>query len=235
MKPEKHLKKIVSRICGGGNLSITSLSLVGVGFSSWVVSGGRENQVSFDVNADGNVIDIGAFLKFNGEPTRTSFCATGFIGSNNGTTTFNETSGQILIPFQLDTGARKISEIIDKSTNEITISTALFSKNSNISNFFSVFSLSNVSLKFSNDDSIYQDSSKANSVNSSNSVQVSNKEWDDTFTINDFPYTKQSYVTFLVSYKISLNEGKKWYENFFSQIKPDQNMKFSFESSIGAN
>ena len=135
----------------------------------------------------------------------------------------------------MDTGARKISEIIDKSTNEITISTALFSKNSNISNFFSVFSLSNVSLKFSNDDSIYQDSSKANSVNSSNSVQVSNKEWDDTFTINDFPYTKQSYVTFLVSYKISLNEGKKWYENFFSQIKPDQNMKFSFESSIGAN
>ena len=138
---------------------------------------------------------------------------------------------------QLDSGSRKLGDIVNSVTNELRISTKLISKNSNLSNFFTIFSLSEVTLKFSDSDAIYSDSSSFNSVGSSSSTKISNKEWDDTFLISDFPYSNQSYVAFLVSYKISINanDGMKFYENFFSKVQPNQNRKFSFEASVGVN
>lgn len=65
MRPEKHLKKIVSRICGGGILSIASLSLVGVGFSSWLITG-KDNPTRDtpldSIGADGEFSDINKYL-----------------------------------------------------------------------------------------------------------------------------------------------------------------------------
>ena len=65
MKKSFTVKKIVRLVCGGGLLGLISLSLVGVGFSSWLINSkdNPSNDASLDhIDADGDFSDINNYL-----------------------------------------------------------------------------------------------------------------------------------------------------------------------------
>lgn len=127
MKPEKHLKKIVSRICGGGILSIASLSLVGVGFSSWLITGKdnptRDNPLD-SIGADGDFSDINNYLKIDSIDTSK-------LSWNDTKKTFNTPNNEIIannngylyVFFSRDTGDDLIKDhlISSRSTFKIVL------------------------------------------------------------------------------------------------------------------
>lgn len=65
MKKSFTVKKFVRLVCGGGLLGLISLSLVGVGFSSWLINSkdNPSNDASLDhIDADGDFSDINNYL-----------------------------------------------------------------------------------------------------------------------------------------------------------------------------
>lgn len=122
MKPEKHLKKIVSRICGGGILSIASLSLVGVGFSSWLITG-KDNPTRDtpldSIGADGEFSDINKYISYDSKNVF-EFCQDGLV--DNGRIV---DKGKIAIGFSIRTNDSIKDHLFAESTS-FTIATYLY-------------------------------------------------------------------------------------------------------------
>ena len=87
MKKSFTVKKFVRLVCGGGLLGLISLSLVGVGFSSWLItskdSPSRDTPLD-SIGADGEFSDINQYLNIDSVDTsdfvyNSNF---GFLGPN---------------------------------------------------------------------------------------------------------------------------------------------------------
>lgn len=72
MKKSFVIKKVVRLVCGGGLLGLISLSLVGVGFSSWLItskdSPSRDTPLD-SIGADGEFSDINQYLNIDSVDT----------------------------------------------------------------------------------------------------------------------------------------------------------------------
>lgn len=212
MKPEKHLKKIVSRICGGGILSIASLSLVGVGFSSWLITG-KDNPTRDtpldSIGADGEFCDINKYV--NGlQVTATVFADHGFK-SNADDSTSNTNPGTIACSFRLNTldSSDPLSNHIPSGYNLVLV-VNLSSKNKNgeYSDGYSIFQdFDTTSSRNRYDSSHNQAGNTLASTRTTNSYSMT-----DSFVVpmNDSSYSNAfngSFVTRYVTFQLKIKEG----------------------------
>lgn len=191
MKPEKHLKKIVSRICGGGILSIASLSLVGVGFSSWLITG-KDNPTRDtpldSIGADGDFSDINKYLNLT-ERNSSDFVWNNklkcFQAPNN--EIIDGYQGKLYLYFSVNTGDDSIKDHLPSSQNtrKIISDIALDTSNPSASDLkkVSAFSSSIADAK------LIASSSPINGTEGfdKNPTATGNKEngsWKETFSIS---------------------------------------------------
>lgn len=92
MKKSFVIKKFVRLVCGGGLLGLISLSLVGVGFSSWLItskdSPSRDTPLD-SIGADGEFSDINQYLNIDSVNTNN-------LSWNNNGKTFNAANNEIV-------------------------------------------------------------------------------------------------------------------------------------------
>ena len=87
MKKSFAVKQFVRLVCGGGLLGLISLSLVGVGFSSWLISSkdspSRDTPLD-SIGADGEFSDINQYLNIDSVDTSDFIYNStfGFLGPN---------------------------------------------------------------------------------------------------------------------------------------------------------
>ncbi len=128
MKKSFAVKKFVRLVCGGGLLGLISLSLVGVGFSSWLIT--SKDSPSRDapldsIGADGEFSDINQYLTLTGVDTsgfvyNSTF---GFLGPNG--EVINDYKGTLIFygSFSVDNGS--LSNHVPSSVNTLKMNCSL--------------------------------------------------------------------------------------------------------------
>ena len=134
MKKSFTVKKFVRLVCGGGLLGLISLSLVGVGFSSWLItskdSPSRDTPLD-SIGADGEFSDINQYLNL------TRIDSSDFVW-NNKLKCFrtsedeikSETQGKIDLYFTIDTGSDLIQSHLPSSASTLSVVSDIFSSSS---------------------------------------------------------------------------------------------------------
>ena len=131
MKKSFTVKKFVRLVCGGGLLGLISLSLVGVGFSSWLItskdSPSRDTPLD-SIGADGEFSDINQYL------TLTKIDSSDFVWNNKlkcFRTSEDEiksaTQGKIDLYFTIDTGSDLIQSHLPSSASTLSVVSDIFS------------------------------------------------------------------------------------------------------------
>lgn len=121
MKKSFTVKKFVRLVCGGGLLGLISLSLVGVGFSSWLItskdSPSRDTPLD-SIGADGEFSDINQYLNIDSVDTsdfvyNSTF---GFLGPNGEVISDHKGTLIFYCSFSVDNG--NLSDHISSSLKE---------------------------------------------------------------------------------------------------------------------
>lgn len=196
MKKNK-LKKISSRICGGGLLFLSNISLISIGFSAWTIGGATNAEAEIKVSVD-DVIDLNQYFTFVDSPTIFECTSDGIANDHVVNTTADTQEGYIQIPFRINVGSGKISEHLADGAKGFTLGTTLVDKNSSV-DFFSVAIVSDVRLACKDSNSFAE--SDYSYVSPSN--VASNKELNSTFDLTTFSYLDKNQVYFVARYKVS--------------------------------
>ena len=213
------LKKISSRICGGGLLFLSNVSLISIGFSAWSIGGAASAEAQIQVSA-ADVIDLNQYFTFVDSPTVFECTADGIANDYVVNTTSETQEGYIQIPFRINVGNGKIRNHIAEGATGFTLGTTLVDKNSSL-DFFSTASVSEVKLACKDSNSFAD--SDYSSVSLSN--VASDKELNSTFDLTSFSYLDKSQVYFIARYKISFTTAA--YKTAYSSVGGA--FKFSFK------
>lgn len=203
MKKSFTVKKFVRLVCGGGLLGLISLSLVGVGFSSWLItskdSPSRDTPLD-SIGADGEFSDINQYL------TLTEIDPSGFVWNNklkcfrtSGDEIKSETQGKIDLYFTIDTGSDLIQSHLPSSASTLSVVSDIFSSSeqSKISSCSSLLTKAEL---------IYSSNSLDTSSFGSSTITGTKEEgtWKESFNLSNISEIgKASTYYFAIRYTFS--------------------------------
>ncbi len=201
----------------GGLLGLISLSLVGVGFSSWLIT--SKDSPSRDapldsIGADGEFSDINQYL------TLTQIDTSSFVWNNklkcfrtSEDEIISQTQGIIYLYFTIDTGSDSIQSHLPSSFSSLNVVSDIFSSSSSDQS-----KISSCSSLLSRADLICSPSS-LDSSSFSNSAVAGKKEegtWKESFNLSDISEIgKASFYYFAIRYTFSPDSN----EDFFTSSK----------------
>ena len=203
MKKSFTVKKFVRLVCGGGLLGLISLSLVGVGFSSWLItskdSPSRDTPLD-SIGADGEFSDINQYLNL------TRIDSSDFVW-NNKLKCFrtsedeikSETQGKIDLYFTIDTGSDLIQSHLPSSASTLSVVSDIFSSSeqSKISSCSSLLTKAEL---------IYSSNSLNTSSFGSSTITGTKEEgtWKESFNLSNISEIgKASTYYFAIRYTFS--------------------------------
>ena len=209
----------------GGILALVSLSLVGVGFSSWLITGkgSPSRDAPLDsIGADGDFSDINKFIKYDKRSSSVfEFCQDGLI--KNGMIVDD---GEVKINFSIETQS-SIKDHLFKDSSLLTLQTFLYDKNnifysngtdSLFTTFFS--KKSKVQVGVSNDKLNVQYSEASDILASENYCKViMNIPQEYLDNKNLYFYRKYPFVF----------DSEQFKEKIFSKLQ-NQTLEFSFKA-----
>lgn len=205
MKKSFVVKKFVRLVCGGGLLGLVSLSLVGVGFSSWLItskdSPSRDTPLD-SIGADGEFSDINQYL------TLTKIDPSGFVW-NNKLKCFrtsedeikSQTQGKIDLYFTIDTGSDLIQSHLPSSVSTLCVVSDIFSSSSSEQS-----KISSCSSLLTKAELIYSSNSLNTSSFGSSAITGTKEEgtWKESFNLSDLSEIgKASTYYFAIRYTFS--------------------------------
>ncbi len=218
MKKNK-LKKISSRICGGGILLLSNLSLVSIGFSAWTIGSVTSAEAEIKVSVD-DVIDLNQYFTFVDSPTIFEYTSEGIVNNYVVDTSSSTQEGYIKIPFRIDVKTGKIRNHLQEGSTGFKLGTILVDKNEKL-DFFTTASITEAKLAYKDSNSFSE--SDFSIVSPSNIV--SNKELNSTFDLTTFPYLDQAKAYFVARYKVSFKTND--FKNAYNAVSGS--FRFSFK------
>lgn len=225
MKKSFTVKKFVRLVCGG-LLGLISLSLVGVGFSSWLItskdSPSRDTPLD-SIGADGELSDINNYISYNNSPIVFEFCQDGLIDKNGRIVN----KGEIIIGFSIQT-KDSIKEHLFVDSTSFTIATYLYDTDKV---FFSNNTDSLFTNYFSTDNKLLlSTSTSSNLINYNTSLEHTAKDnyCSASFTVSEF--LDQPNLYFSRKYPFVF-DSKTFHSEVYSKLS-NGTFKFSFKAEV---
>lgn len=109
MKKNK-LKRISSRICGGGLLFLSNISLISIGFSAWSISGAASAEAQIQVSA-ADVIDLKNIFQIQ-KPEMFQYCPYGIVRDET-----LVSNGYIYFPLVINTSDENFSSLLSSDNS----------------------------------------------------------------------------------------------------------------------
>ena len=204
MRKKSNISRFVKLTCGG-LLGLISLSLVGVGFSSWLItskdSPSRDTPLD-SIGADGEFSDINQYL------TLTKIDSSGFVW-NNKLKCFrtsedeikSQTQGKIDLYFTIDTGSDLIQSHLPSSASTLSVVSDIFSSSSSEQS-----KISSCSSLLTKAELIYSSNSLNTSSFGGSTITGTKEEgtWKESFNLSDLSEIgKASTYYFAIRYTFS--------------------------------
>lgn len=202
---------------------LTSFSITSLGFSSWAINGFGNLKDGLDVTS-GSIFSLDQYIYFDGKEDLTKFTANGFLGDTSNV-------GLLKIPFQINTQGNRLSNYFSFGT--VSFNITINSEISTISNFFTLFSCNNSTLKYSSSSNAYDNNSFEYSKLATETSKENEKARSFLFQIDNFELIDESYVAFQFETELIFSESNNFQNDFFSKLENDQKIKLNM--TIGAS
>lgn len=227
MKKNK-LKRISSRICGGGLLFLSNISLISIGFSSWSIGGAVSAEAEIKVSVDADVIDINSYINYENAEIF-DFCRDGVVkddviipGKDSSGNAVN--NADILVTFKINLPSQndKISNHINKGADSFNLETTFLNKCASFTNLFDQFLKST---------SLYMDQSSGESNFNIYPYEKSNESLNYSTRFNISKGLDSSSISFKQKYTFSFPSGDDFYTQVFSKLNSGR-FGFSFKAEV---